>query len=199
MAVAAGEVRRYRAMRGMSAQQLADRCTELGVPIKRSVLANFESGRRPIVSVPELMVFAEALGVPPIRLLFPLGYQDEVEVLPGKSLDTWEALKSFVEEGPSDADDAPEPVVLLFRQHDELMDRWQREARAYVDALAAIVYAAVDDGQDEVRNQIADMHDRRLNDISQTLRDLRASMRRGGLIPPRLPDGFGVFDDGDTP
>lgn len=68
----------------MSAQQLSDACAEIGHPIARSVLANFESGRRPTVSVPELLVLAKALEVPPIALVFPVGYEEETEVLPGR-------------------------------------------------------------------------------------------------------------------
>lgn len=68
----------------MSTQQLSDRCGELGLPIARSVLANFESGRRPTVSVPELLVLAKALDVAPLALVFPVGYETETEALPGR-------------------------------------------------------------------------------------------------------------------
>lgn len=199
VAVIAGEVRRYRDMRGMSAQQLADRCTELGMPLKRSVLANFESGRRPTVSVPELVILAKALEVPPVRLIFPLGYQEEAELLPGRSLDTWDALKWFSEE-PTQMETPPEipQAVRMFRRHDELVGQSQRIAREYMDALAAVVHEA-DDAQREIKDQLAEMQQRRLNDTRKTLRDLRAGMRRRGLIPPRLPEGFTDIDAEETP
>lgn len=79
----AGEVRRRREARKMSAQQLSDACAALGYPIHRSVLANFENGRRPTISVAELLVIARALDIAPVLLLFPVGYADEVEMLPG--------------------------------------------------------------------------------------------------------------------
>ncbi|MFE1346984.1 hypothetical protein ACFW57_20600, partial [Streptomyces sp. NPDC058757] len=41
-------------------------------PWNRSVVANFESGRRPAVSVQELLALAVALDVAPVNLLVPL-------------------------------------------------------------------------------------------------------------------------------
>ncbi|MFI6138020.1 helix-turn-helix domain-containing protein [Streptomyces griseus] len=78
----ASEVRRHRQAQRLSAQQLSDRCAELGMPIQRSVLANLESGRRTTVTVAEVLVLAEALEVAPAALMFPAGYSQEVEVLP---------------------------------------------------------------------------------------------------------------------
>lgn len=79
----AKEVRRYRKVRGMSAQQLADRCAEIGMPIQRSVLANLESGRRAAVGVAELLVIARALHIPAIALICPFGFEEQMEFLPG--------------------------------------------------------------------------------------------------------------------
>jgi transcriptional regulator with XRE-family HTH domain len=79
----AGEVRRHRQAQGLSAQQLAERCAAIGMPIQRSVLANLESGRRTTVNVAEVLVLARALNVPPGILLFPVGYQMQTELLPG--------------------------------------------------------------------------------------------------------------------
>jgi transcriptional regulator with XRE-family HTH domain len=91
--VVAREVRRYREERGMSAQQLSDACAALGLPIHRSVLANFENGRRSNLNLNELLVIARALGVAPIFLMFPLGYEETVEVLPGMTVPTAEAVE----------------------------------------------------------------------------------------------------------
>lgn len=94
----------------MSAQQLADRCAQLGFPLHRSVIANLENGRRPTVSVAELLVLAEALGVPAARLLIPLDNGD-VETLPGRPVNPWTALRSFT------GDNTPE--MELLRRHDK--------------------------------------------------------------------------------
>ena len=73
-----------RKAQGVTAQQLADRCSELGYPIARSTIANIESGRKRDIPVQEVAAIARALGVPPVRLLFDLRAGDvPVEVLPG--------------------------------------------------------------------------------------------------------------------
>ena len=56
MATVAAEVRRRRKELGMSAQDLADACAELGHPIPRNVIANMESGRRADLPLVEVMV-----------------------------------------------------------------------------------------------------------------------------------------------
>jgi transcriptional regulator with XRE-family HTH domain len=85
----AAEVRRHRTRLGMSAQQLADECKKLGVPIQRSVIANFENGRRTNVAVSDLLVFAAALKVSPMQLVFPVGYERSIEGLPGLTRDVY--------------------------------------------------------------------------------------------------------------
>lgn len=57
------ELRALRRELKVSAQQLADRMTEAGYPIKRSVIANLESGRRAEVSIDHVAIAARALGV----------------------------------------------------------------------------------------------------------------------------------------
>ncbi|MFJ6566460.1 helix-turn-helix domain-containing protein [Streptomyces sp. NPDC091292] len=101
--VVARELRRHREARGMSAQQLADACTAAGLSIQRSVIANFENGRRASVSVAEVLMFAHVLDVPPVSLICPIGYMHEVEVLPGVTTDpyraaTWVSGTSFMGE-----------------------------------------------------------------------------------------------------
>lgn len=91
--VVATEVRRYREQRGMSAQQVSDACARLGLPIHRSVISNFENGRRGNLSIGELFVIARALDVSPIFLMLPLGYEETVEILPGRTVDTTEAVE----------------------------------------------------------------------------------------------------------
>ena len=84
--VIASQVRRYRTIRQprMSLQKLADRTNELGMQIPRSVLANLESGRCEVVTVPELLILARALDVEPAGLLLPADEDGLVEILPGE-------------------------------------------------------------------------------------------------------------------
>lgn len=81
--VVARQVKRLRGERGLSAQRLAERCADLGMPeLNRSVLANLENGRRPFVTLDELYVLALALNAPPVALLFHFPTA-EVQVAPG--------------------------------------------------------------------------------------------------------------------
>lgn len=152
----AAEVRRHRDAQGLSAQQLADRCADLGMPIGRSVLANFESGRRPSISLPELLVLAKALGVPPITLLFPIGREETAEPLPDHPVPTWLALGWFTGENPlpKPGGDGVSPAdggewqedragVISYRWHKEYVARWHRDreaaARATTDAARKVL------------------------------------------------------------
>ena len=89
--VVAEQVKRYRERRGMSRADLAHRCRTLGMPtLTEPSLGNIETGRpgkdgkrRRAITVDEVMVLADALSVPPMLLLVPLGYASEVELLPG--------------------------------------------------------------------------------------------------------------------
>ncbi|MFC7892717.1 helix-turn-helix domain-containing protein [Streptomyces sp. NPDC057381] len=85
----AREVRRHRQAKGLSAQQLSDRCARVGMPIQRSVLANLESGRRTTVTIAEVLVLAAALEIPPTSLIVPVGFEEESEVLPGRPGDSY--------------------------------------------------------------------------------------------------------------
>ncbi len=79
----------------MTAQALAAACADLGLPIGRVVIANLERGHRETITVGELMVLAAALGVPPVTLVFPVGEAGEVEYLPGRTEDAWDAALWF--------------------------------------------------------------------------------------------------------
>ncbi|GAA3828980.1 helix-turn-helix domain-containing protein [Streptomyces chiangmaiensis] len=62
-------VKELRARKGWSASDLAKRLVKKGILWNRSVVANFESGRRPTVSVPEWLALARVLDVSPLHLL----------------------------------------------------------------------------------------------------------------------------------
>lgn len=89
--VVAQQVRRYRKARGMSAQNLSDACAELGLPIHRSVIANFENGRRAKLDLGELFVIALALDIAPIMLMLPKDGTMEISDRPMSRTDalTW--------------------------------------------------------------------------------------------------------------
>lgn len=191
--VVAGEVRRHRLRRGMSAQQLSDACGRLGHPIARSVLANFESGRRPTVSVPELLVFAQALRVPAVQLVFPLGHEDVIDVLPGTTSATWTALKWFTGEAdrlPGDMEATDAEAVRLYREHDRRIDEWLDSREKMLNLVSTSdpelmkLRAETDPaGRDASLMQLFRQSTQRAEDA---IRTVRQTMRDRGLIPPDL-------------
>jgi transcriptional regulator with XRE-family HTH domain len=80
----AEQIRHYRGER--SGQWLADRTKALGHPISKTMLWDIEQGKRKSIGVPDLLVLARALEVPPTLLLFPSPPDTEVEFLPGEAL-----------------------------------------------------------------------------------------------------------------
>jgi transcriptional regulator with XRE-family HTH domain len=96
----AEEMRQRRKARGMSAEDLAAACTDLGMPIPRSTLADLENGRRASISVAEWLAIAAALDVPPVMLLCPVGTAQTAEVLPGAETPAFRAAQWVAGEAP---------------------------------------------------------------------------------------------------
>jgi transcriptional regulator with XRE-family HTH domain len=168
------QVKRWRDVRGMSAEKLAERVRELGHPYTRSQVNNLEGDRRrQSASVSEVLAIAAVLNIPPIELLLPIGTEDAVRATPKLTIDPWTAALWFMGEQPlPPVDDktgydyrrAAEPVY-AHRMHD-------------AETTDAVMWSgATDDGgRQHFRNAI-----RRLRDVRQ----LR--MRDAGMIPPPLP------------
>jgi len=193
----AREVRRYRDERKLSAQQLEERTAEFGMRIPRSVLANLESGRREVVSPAEVVVLAAALGVAPVELLSPVGFDQQVEMLPGRMMDPLSAMRWFTGElkletdGPVTRLREPGPAeqssTYLAEYHDNLIsDLRKREA----NAARAIADAAAE-GEDESALKAASIQVSLVDEYRefawQLLRRTRAEMRERGMVPPELP------------
>ncbi|MFG1855007.1 helix-turn-helix domain-containing protein [Actinomadura geliboluensis] len=102
--VVSRQVRELRTRRGMSAQALADRCAELGMPdLKRQAITNLENGRRATVTVDELLVLAYALDVPPVMLFVPLDGETRLQITPDHDVPSLDALIWVTgEQGPKD-------------------------------------------------------------------------------------------------
>jgi transcriptional regulator with XRE-family HTH domain len=207
--VVATEVRRYRDLQGMSAQQLSDACAELGHPIARSVLANFESGRRPTISVPEILVLARALSVPPVLLLYPLGRSEDVEVLPGNTQRTSAALDWFT--GRS----AFPGRYIGFGSVDELsgLSEWYEDREAGWEAGAVPIrlyqshHGAVSSWHyvaQSVRRMGLDEEaaraelDKQRGRYEAQLREVRNDLRQRGLLLPPLPHELRHVDEDEA-
>lgn len=93
MQVVADRTKQYRNWRGWKQPELAERLQRAGLTgWNRSVVANFESGRRTVLSIDELLVLAYVLGVPPVMLFVPLGEDDEFMVTPLVATETESVL-----------------------------------------------------------------------------------------------------------
>ncbi|MGW7722183.1 helix-turn-helix domain-containing protein [Streptomyces canus] len=185
--VVAQQVRRRRLELGLSVQKLADICAEdYGLPIKRSVLANFEGGRRPALSVVELLVLARILAIPPVELLFPVGRVDQVEVLPDTPVDAWDALRWFTGERdslPTDSGKSQETAAVQWhREHEQLVETWWIQRRELEASLSG------GDGSlsDDVSRRLLELKEQALRGTESAIKLLRSHMLRVGLAPPEL-------------
>ncbi|CAM5450527.1 helix-turn-helix domain-containing protein [Streptomyces narbonensis] len=190
----AGEVRRRRKEMGWSAQQLADRCAELGHPIPRNVIANMESGRRANLPLVDVMILAVALYTSPICLIFPVGYVEDTQEYPFQHLlPTWEAMRRFTGEsryGEGDAGLIPE-----FNRHAtlELTIKAARDEERL--AAFAVRTATTSSQREEAERKRAEYADR-ADSATNELLWLRESIRREkGAVPPRLPLGLEDIED----
>jgi transcriptional regulator with XRE-family HTH domain len=188
----AGEIFRYRKDKGMSAQQLSDRCAKLGLEISRSTLADLENGRRATLTVAELLALAAALGISPTLLVAPVGRQEMIEILPGRGVAPWDVVRWLDGEvqlrgmadgiGPVDNPDAEADPLLLFRTHRALVVRWTGAQRAFVEPSGQ---------RDE---WIAEVH----QELAEDFRRVRSRMRKLELIPPPLPREFSYLEQEPT-
>lgn len=105
----AARVKEARQRKGWTAEALAERCAQSGVPeITRSVIANIETGRpdndgrrRRQVTVEELLTFARVLEVPPLQLLTPLDGGEALQVVPSEVMDPLTAVEWLTDDSES--------------------------------------------------------------------------------------------------
>jgi hypothetical protein len=192
----------------MSVQKLADATAGLGMEIPRSVLANLESGRRETVSVAEVLVLAAALDVSPLELIFPVGFDTQMEVLPGRVIDPLGAMRWFTGEWALDVYDAA-PVLrqprtsaeqsspYLVKHHDELIN----QLRTHEENVAKAIAGATAEGAEEGSRVTASYWMSNLADfrefIYEALRRIRAEMRNRGMLLPDLPPDIELGEEGE--
>jgi transcriptional regulator with XRE-family HTH domain len=197
MATVAAEVRRRRRELGWSAQDLADKCAEIGHPIPRNVIANMESGRRSNLPLVDVMVLAEALNTPPICLIYPVGYVDEVQRLPLQdSTPPLSALSWFTgEETDLGVDD---DMLRYFRAHQAAEQQLQSARRDEEYARYHSGTAPNADRKAEALRSQARAAEA-ADDAESRLRRIRAFIREQGVTPPFLwPDLAAAIDSPET-
>lgn len=189
----------------MSAEQLAEAVSALGLRYTRTQVTNLESGRRDSITVGEIFSFAEVLDVPAVALLFPVGQVAEVEVLPGVVRDTWDALRWFTAEPPQtfalgkrDPWLAATEPLRQYRKHQDLMLQLQRHERRRVEAFATTVRPADQEPPTPERldtaEQVMRAEEAAVADLEDQLIELRREMRQRGYLLPLLPDGRKYLD-----
>lgn len=206
-------VRKYRELRKLSYNQLAQRLTEIGRPIASLGLRRIERGERR-VDLDDLLALARALEVHPVLLVFPLGQAASVEVLPGVERPTWQTVKwftgdaAFPDERPSGRHDylagthgdaqaffsSATPVV-MHREHDRRMEevRWALGrvpiiAEALAKAASAEERAAHQARLDDARADLAQRE--------RAVVDHRRRMREAGVVPPPLESALAHLETG---
>lgn len=160
----------------MSAQQLADACTELGGDMPRTVISNLENGRRTNVSVAEVALLAAALQVPPTVLVFPVGYVDTVEPMPGRAMSPMEAADWWNGEHAGD-----DQAVSLLRRHRQLEGQIRRLYKSiWEQAISDYRWQGAPDGPEAgAARELAE-------GMTAELHELRDDIERRGLTLPPL-------------
>ncbi|WP_372408846.1 helix-turn-helix domain-containing protein [Streptomyces luteireticuli] len=197
----AGEVRRYRGMRGISAQQLSDLCAKLGMEIPRAVISNLENGRRTSVTVAEVLVLAAALDVPPLSLVFPVGYQEFCEVLPNRQRGTWGGFLWAA--GDRTTGGGALPIRGSAENFDNAASTLYRDFYDSVEQVSSYMFRAIEDEgkarnarNDKVRKRLGDsahLHRMMARDAYSDLRELAAVMEENGITVPQLHTYAAVF------
>jgi transcriptional regulator with XRE-family HTH domain len=186
------QVRAYRQLRGLSAEQLADAVDAAGLPFTRSQVTNLEAKRRTTITVGEVLVLAKVLDVPPVLLIFPLGQDSTLEVVPGELADTWSAVKWFMGEQPiSDTDDRWQQsaaAVDLYRSHDRFLVEWRVAQRAAASAHRRRMAQTLDVEMASILQETATLAERTMRIHENTLWEVRERMRQLGFLAPELPD-----------
>ena len=178
-------VAKFRGARGMTAQALSDRCSEIGYRIDRSVIAKLETGRRQNVTVAEVLVLADALDVPVLLLMLPLGDEADIEFLPGRVLpvpDVLDQLSGDPSGGGGEWRKAA-TVIGMYRMHADLVREWQAESVELVRWRSA----TGPPGDEWIPEKQTEMYDLARQRTWTHLLALRATLERDGLLLPVLP------------
>ncbi|MFJ3093606.1 helix-turn-helix domain-containing protein [Streptomyces hydrogenans] len=180
--------------KGITAQALADRCAELGHPLDRTVIAKLEKGLRQSVTVADLVVLANALGVSPTALVVPIDQDTTVRILPNHDVPAYDAMTWFTgEQQELWAHQLPDysgdfALLDIYRAHERSVAEWRR---AFTQA-AQWALKASEDPAAEARNA---MLTTLIDGSERELRRIRHELRRAGSRLPRLPEELEHIDE----
>ncbi|MFF1499483.1 helix-turn-helix domain-containing protein [Streptomyces sp. NPDC058316] len=193
----AEQMRRARKAAGLTVAEAAEACASLGLAVPKTTITNLETGRRSSIDLAEFLILAEVYQVPPVSLLFPLGTDASVAVLPGREVPTWEAVSWFTGETPLDKP-APEGSAR------DVLDTYRAHSEAVTTALASTRLAkerrrkasiTLDAARRDALLETAASYEQLAFDDCRELREFRDTMRERGLVPPALPTDLAFVDN----
>jgi hypothetical protein len=151
-----------RQLRGrQSAQWLSDETEKAGFRIPRTTISEIEGGKRKTVSTAELSVLAWALKVSPSRLLFPGQPDATVEIIPGVSVSSIDAVLWFSGE----------------------------KSVSEIRAKASFEYSSADTTESRAANKLMVMA-RERNDLEQQVGSLMELIEDASVENPSAADSF---------
>jgi transcriptional regulator with XRE-family HTH domain len=197
-------VAQLRRAQGISREDLACLVTAAGWPLGPAAITNLESGRRDRetgrrrreITVDELSVLGRVLGVPPVLLLYPLGEVPKTEIAPGVFDTPWAGVRWFAgESGLAEEDINENPgaaVLVLYRRHQNHVDRFVILTRLSALLQTDVEYSGPVLAPSKILPGLTysgwlPEHRDDAEKALDGLKDIRAEIRRTGLLLPDLP------------
>ncbi|MDJ0345615.1 helix-turn-helix transcriptional regulator [Streptomyces sp. H10-C2] len=196
----AEQIRAVRKAAGLTVAELSQACADRGLPIPGTTITNLENGRRHSVDLGEFLVLADALGIPPISLLFPLNAAPIMTVLPGREMSAWEAVTWFTGETPTTEAipaDSPRELLETFRAYSDAVAT-ARVSTSLAKARRRKASTTLDPARRATLLETAAGYDELAFDDCRELRDFRNALRERGLAPPELPAELAFVDAVDS-
>lgn len=181
----------------LTTEQLAERCSEAyGEPgkVKGSTLNGLFAGKRKSIGAAEIMIFAAALGVPPVMLMLPIGLEETVEARPGyfapigratlgfNGLEAWRGFHEPTRTGPAD-ERLVSYVFSAWKAEDDFHETLSATIRTYIrDFDSAFDVALI-------------IAIQRLKNAVKVLQTARMELRREGIAPEDLDAPFQWADE----
>lgn len=179
VAVVKERVKELRKAKGLTAAELGEAMAAQGAPWDRSIVANFENGRRATLSVAELFALAIVLDVPPLLLMTPP--EGRVLVAPDISLDAV-GLVSWMD-GTRGTTGLP---TVWFRREAERLRRYRLVAESIAAAKAAD--AVANQARGTADETVADeRREARLQDLARAVDPI---LRETAVTPAGMPLGW---------
>ena len=148
---------------GLTAQQISDRTTELGHTVGRSTVNDLHKVDRPLrLTVPDWLVLAAALDMPPAALLFPELPEGTVAPLPNVQCTSAAAVRSLTHgaSSPYPFDQSRATQWQIFMDQVAKWEELERKIRE-LDELARASTGATQEQIDKVIPQLPGLREKR--------------------------------------